>query len=181
MNRLKLVIFDLDDTLCDTSRQLTSRRPEMERIELFSGVPSLLKTIRARGIHTAIVSTGDVKSQEAKLRRLGLPRFVDKVLVCAFPEEKRALFRRCLRLFKAKPKETLIVGDRIDREIQFGNALGCVTVRVLQGRHCGRIPTDDNQVADFTVRELPLLRLWFNDWLVPKRKHMLLAKTKAGK
>jgi FMN phosphatase YigB (HAD superfamily) len=158
MNPLKLVIFDLDDTLCDTSGQIQSASQSLGHVQLFAGVPELLADLRAKGLHTAIVSTGDPLVQEEKIAFLGLRALVDAVLICAQPEEKLTLFQRCLRDFGARPEETLVVGDRIDREISFGKQLGCVTAWALQGRHSRRLPSGEGERADFVLHNISELR-----------------------
>jgi FMN phosphatase YigB (HAD superfamily) len=169
MNRLKLVIFDLDDTLFDSTGQLGSPGNNIENIRLFPGVTGLLEGIRARGIRAVVVSTGDPAIQELKVQVLGLRNLLDAVYICASPEDKQTLFERCFREFGVQPQETLVVGDRIDREIQWGKSAGCVTVRVLHGRHSAMISTGENQVGDFTIQNIAVLGLWFGPWLSPGR------------
>jgi len=162
MNRIQLVIFDLDDTLCDTSGQIEPAEQGVDRIKLFPGVTDLIEGIRRRGARAVVVSTGDRRLQESKIEFLGLRSRVDAVLICDLPEEKLALFKQCLREFDAPPHETLVVGDRIDREIRFGKTLHCITVRVLQGKHCGMIPTGESEIADFSIQNIAALRRWFD-------------------
>ena len=157
MKRLKLAVFDLDDTLFDTSGQLDESYERIEDITLFPLVTELLQKIRSQGVNLAIVSTGNHLIQDKKVEVLRLRQFVDVVYICALPEEKLTLFRRCLNEFAAEPCETLIVGDRIDREILFGRMLGCVTVRVLQGKHSHMIPRTQDEVADYTIKGIAAL------------------------
>lgn len=157
MNRLRLAIFDLDDTLFDTSGQLDETCEGIENISLFPHVGDLLREIRSKGVSAAIVSTGDHLFQEKKVEILGLRQLVDAVYICDSPEDKLALFKRCLHEFAARPRETLVVGDRIDREILFGRMLGCITVRVLQGKHSSMIPQIEDQVADYTIQSIAAL------------------------
>ncbi len=70
MNRPKLIVFDLDDTLCDTSAAREAGSLHVEIIKLFPGVTDLLEMIHRRGIHTVIVSTGDHDLQERKMEML---------------------------------------------------------------------------------------------------------------
>src|SRR5207249_2286643 len=109
---MKLAILDLDDTLFDSSRQLNATHDGIEHIVLFPGVRELLREIKAMGIYTAIVSTGDQFIQNKKVEILGLRQIVDVVYICDLPEDKLALFERCLNEFTAQPRETLVVGDR---------------------------------------------------------------------
>jgi FMN phosphatase YigB (HAD superfamily) len=160
MNPLKLVIFDLDDTLLDTSGQLDALHTGSEQIVLFPGVSDLLKDIRAKGIFSAIVSTGDQFLQKKKMLILGLEALVDAIYLCDLPSEKLDRFKKCLHRFSVLPRETLVVGDRIDREICLGKKLGCVTVRVLQGRHSNMAPEEDAHVADYTMRNIVSLHRW---------------------
>lgn len=172
INGFKLLIFDLDDTLYPTPIRRSPASAPIDGIVPFPGVPDLIKAVRARGASIAIVTTGEFARQKRKIALLGLGELVDAVFICQKPEGKLALFKRCLARFGAHAHETLVVGDRIDREISFGNALGCVTVRLLQGKHRKMVPRKDGEFPTFTIYQLDVLRLWFTPWLdghaVPK-------------
>jgi FMN phosphatase YigB (HAD superfamily) len=157
MRRLKLVIFDLDDTLFDTSGQLDETYQGIGQIVVFPGVESLLKHLVSKGVFTAIVSTGNRFTQIKKIEILRLRNLVDAVHICKLPEGKLNLFRRCFREFDAQPRETLVVGDRIDQEIRYGKMLGCVTVRVLQGKRSHMAPGEKSQEADFSISNIGAL------------------------
>lgn len=151
MTAPSLVIFDLDDTLFDTTGQLDSTYSRLESITPFPAVGALLEHLRSRSIRATIVTTGDELIQQRKIDILGLRERVDAVHVCATPEGKAGLFEQCLRDFGAEPGQTWVVGDRIDREIAAGNRMGCVTVRVMQGRHSVRTPTEPEENATVTI------------------------------
>jgi HAD superfamily hydrolase (TIGR01662 family) len=146
-----LVIFDLDDTLFDTTGQLDSTASGLDRITLFPAVRGLLTHLRSQGIRATIVTTGDEALQQRKVEILGLRALVDAVHICALPEGKAQLFERCLQEFGVEPGRTWIVGDRIDREIAAGNRMGCVTIRVMQGRHSSRVPQEPAEHATVTI------------------------------
>lgn len=154
MSRLKLVVFDLDDTLFDTSGQLDETYKAIDQIVLFPGAEQLLKHLHSRGVNTAIVSVGNRHIQLKKIRILRLRALIDAVHICRLPEGKLSLFTRCCCKFNAEPRETLVVGDRIDQEIMYGKKFGCVTVRVLQGKRSNLAPSDESQEADFSIRSI---------------------------
>jgi HAD superfamily hydrolase (TIGR01662 family) len=161
---LKLVIFDLDDTLCDTSGNFESTDGKVEELALFPAVEDLLIELRSQDVQAAIVSTGERTLQERKVAILGLRALVDAVYFCDAPEGKLGLFKQCFQDFHVSPRQTLVVGDRIDREITYGKMLGCTTVRLRQGRHQVMTPEAEAQMPDYTLQNIAALRTWIALW-----------------
>ncbi len=152
---MKLVIFDLDDTLFDTTGQLAGSYEKLDTITPFEHTIPVLNALRAKNIRIVLVTTGDESIQRRKLELLRLAHLFDSVAICADGDSKLDLMRETLFAAKlADSKEAYVVGDRIDREIMYGNRLGCTTVRLLQGKRKDWQPENDEQKPTITLKSI---------------------------
>lgn len=57
---------------------------------------------------------------------------------------------------KADPKQTLVIGDRLDKDIMHANKLGCVSVRLIRhgGRYANFVGTKSTEKPKFTIFSL---------------------------
>ena len=146
-------------TRCVTRADRSSRQAKASGMSSFSpGYRSCWPTFVPKACIRRLFPPGNPSVQEEKIGFLGLRALVDAVLICERPEEKLTLFQQCLRDFDARPEETLVVGDRIDREISFGKQLGCVTAWALQGRHSRKLPSGEGERVDFVLHHITELR-----------------------
>lgn len=145
---MKLVIFDLDDTLFDTTGQLRDSHNGLDSITPFPGTIPLLTAIKEKEIPMVLVSsfksslgTGDENVQNKKIDLLGIRRFFNSIALGAGGPEKFAAFKNIVEHAGIEDrKQILVVGDRIDSEIMYGNMLGCTTVRLMHGKRKHLIP-----------------------------------------
>lgn len=152
---MKLVIFDLDDTLFDTTGQLAGSYEKLESITPFEHTVPILEKLRDRKIPIVLVTTGDEAIQRKKLDLLKIHHLFDSVAICAEGDSKKDLIRQALFSYEiTDPKDAYVVGDRIDREILFGNQLGCTTVRVLHGKRKDWQPEGSDQEPDISIASL---------------------------
>ncbi len=149
----KIVIFDLDDTLFDTTGQLNDSYDNLDYITLFPDVMHLLGVLKSNNIMMALVSTGNDEIQNKKIMLLKIADYFDTIIVCEQPEEKLTAFKRILKHNPSTdPKNIFIIGDRIDREIMYGNMLGCTTIRVYGGKWGTLVPENGLQVPLFNIQ-----------------------------
>lgn len=148
---MKLVIFDLDDTLFDTTG-MSSCGISVDAITAFPGTLDLLTALKEKGIISALVSFGGLAFQEKKMEVLGIRNYFNDVLFCNLPENKLPLFKHLMQKYAIEDsREVVVVGDRIDREIMFGNMLGCITVQIRHGKHKGLKAGNATQVPKQTI------------------------------
>lgn len=83
-----------------------------------------------------LVTSGFRRLQESKIRALGLAPLFTEIVVDAIDEPehrgKLQLFADLLRQHRLARRETIVVGDNPDSEIQAGNDLGLTTVQILR-------------------------------------------------
>jgi len=92
-----------------------------------------------------------------RLRRFGFSEYLS---VYALSDELRvskpdeAIFSYALRSANCKPREAVMVGDRIDNDIIPSKRLGMHSVRVLRGLFRDQRPRDDDELPDAEVHSL---------------------------
>src|SRR3989344_7084975 len=145
-----ICIFDLDDTLYDTSDRLDGVTPNFETMKLYRGARSMLQSLRC---DLVLVTFGDRRRQERKIDTLGVREYFKEVLICSKTEKKHDLFKNILKKYRIKnPQEVFVIGDRIDSEIRYGKKLGCRTVHFKRGKYSKLLPKDDKEVPDHTIK-----------------------------
>ncbi len=67
------------------------------------------------------------------------------------------IFSLALRFAKARPEESVMIGDRLDADIKPAKALGLRTIRVLRGIWKNTVPMDESEEPDANVNSLQSL------------------------
>lgn len=94
---------------------------------------------------------------EARLESYGLSSFVSLCLSsteAGLEKPNPAIFQLALEQAKCKPQQAVMIGDRIDNDIQPAKSLGWKTIRVLQGFAKVQTPRNSEEEPDFTVNNL---------------------------
>ncbi len=152
MTTVRLVIFDLDDTLYDRWGQLDETYRNLPNITLF---PDALQVLNAIKVPKVLISKGEPGIQQQKVDVLGIRPYFEEICVCASPEEKQALFKRLMDNYHiTDPKDIVVIGDRLDSEIRAGKMLGFTTIRLLHGKYKDLKPKDAFEVPDYTIKTL---------------------------
>ena len=146
-----LIVFDLDDTLVHTSGQMRyeSRWEDVKNITPFPGVHDFLSSFPAKKV--LLTWETDKGLQDAKINQLRIRSFFDEILICYSNEEKRQHLEKVKQRYHQE--NIIVVGDRIDAEIQFGNELGMKTVRLRYGKYRTMEPQHKLQEAHHTITE----------------------------
>lgn len=102
----------------------------------FDDAAATLELVLAAGLPVAILTNGDQRIQEEKVRRTGLathgvPVFASSALPAAKPDPRA--FHAACRSLGVAPETTLMVGDSVRHDI--GGALGAGLAAVLVDRH----------------------------------------------
>ncbi|MDP3639776.1 MAG: HAD family hydrolase [Nanoarchaeota archaeon] len=156
----QLILFDLDDTLFDSSSQMRAghEQEDVQRIVPFPGVLSFLASFPGK---KALVTKETVLGlQQQKITVLGVGRFFDDVFICQTIEEKKSRFRQVLA--KYHPEKCWVVGDRLDAEIRFGNELGLKTIWLCHGKHREQKPQNGLEVPDAQISRFTELHTMFS-------------------
>lgn len=151
----KVFIFDLDDTLFDTTNQLDITYKNLEKIIIFDGVIDLLEKIKRKGHDLYLVSCGDVSIQKKKIAVLKIADFFEKIFVVDTPYEKEEVFAEIVSKNNFLDlKNFFVIGDRLDSEIFFANKLGLKSVRVKQGKRHSQSPTNPLEIPDVEIKSI---------------------------
>jgi len=119
-------------------------------------VPSLL-SLRDSGYKLGAITNGLAVKQWEKLIRLGIQHFFDVVIISeevGRNKPDREMFELAAKRIGCKPKESAMVGDRIDRDISGANKAGMLTVQILKGKHQENIPKKPEEEPDYVISEL---------------------------
>jgi len=131
-------------------------------LSLFRGSLPLLHFLRKNRVRTFITTFGDVETQHAKVRALGLDRepAVEKIYYAdrAKRMTKEAAFKTIQTETGIPANEILVVGDRPMSEIRAAKTLGMHTVRVRRGEFAAQVPVDDCEKADYEVSNISAVR-----------------------
>jgi HAD superfamily hydrolase (TIGR01549 family) len=93
----------------------------------------------------------------ARLESYGLSSFVSLCLSsteAGLEKPNPAIFQLALERAKCEPNQAVMIGDRIDNDIQPAKSLGWKTIRVLQGFAKVQTPRNSEEEPDFTVSNL---------------------------
>jgi FMN phosphatase YigB (HAD superfamily) len=104
-----------------------------------------------------LLTEGSYRIQSAKIDHLGIRHLFSKIIIVSNSggETKERAISRYLQQKKVTPGSTVVVGNRLDREIAVGRRLGAKTIWVRSGEgseYTGKIECD-NVVENIT--ELP--------------------------
>ena len=100
---------------------------------------------------------------KARLRGWGLARHIPLCLSSAeagLEKPDPAIFDLALEFACCRPRQAVMIGDRLDNDIRPAKSLGWRTVRVLQGLGRFQAPRDAAEQPDLTVNtvmDLPML------------------------
>ena len=147
----RILVFDLDDTLIDTSGQMRSGKEwdDIKRLKLLEGVRGVLNNPNYRKM---LVTKENVPGlQKAKLYEIGIYNLFENVFICSSCDDKRQYFERIGRM--SEGGNIWAIGDRIDSEIRHANRLGWKTVLMKRGKYKNLEARDYLEVPDYGVND----------------------------
>ncbi len=119
-------------------------------------IPTLLK-LREKGYKLGIITDGRAVKQWEKLIRLGLQHFFDTVVISEeIGREKpdQEMFQIAIKKMHCNKEETMMVGDRIDKDILGANKAGMITVQIMKGKYKGNKPKKPEEMPDYIISDL---------------------------
>jgi putative hydrolase of the HAD superfamily len=143
----------------DLAKRLAARYDavRIERVELFPETLPVLHELHGR-YKMAIITNGFAETHDAKIARLDLSRFFDTVVLAGEMELAKpdpAVFRHAMETLNVGAEESVMVGDRFDRDIKGAHAAGMRAVWVNSRNDvmpAGERPPD---VTIQSIAELP--------------------------
>ena len=126
-------------------------RRTVTRLDPFAEAPAVLDSL-APGRRLFLVTVGHPPTQRKKVELTGLERHFDAIryVDIAAPDKLPAI-RELLADAGIEPGGAVVVGDRIDGELEAGRRLGCWTVRVDRGEGRWLRPSNRFQQPHYTI------------------------------
>lgn len=141
--KLKAIVFDLDDTLLDTTRFLIpiARTPAFyERIRkplpLMDGAKENLDYL-VRKYPLYLLTMGNVESQKAKVKSLAIEDYFQDFFFAdpTLTETKEQYFKKLVKILKLQPDEFMSIGNRRSTDIREAKLAGGITCLFKYGEH----------------------------------------------
>ncbi len=123
------------------------------------GVRRILLDLQRNGYRLGIITDGDPIKQWEKILRLELDAYFDEVLISDYLGVKKPhpkIFQKGLKNIGAKPREAIMVGDRLYSDIYGAKQVGMRTVWFKYGKYADR-ELEYLDYADFTIDSLDRL------------------------
>jgi len=150
MWRAALRRFRVDDA--GLASRIARRYDELriERVELFPEAVQVLQALHGK-YKMAIITNGFAETHDVKIARLELGRFFDHVILAGEmqlvkPDPK--IFEHAMSLVGVTPDESVMVGDRFNRDIVGAHA---AAMRAIWVNVRGETPPMDARPADATI------------------------------
>jgi FMN phosphatase YigB (HAD superfamily) len=128
------------------------------KLKLFPGTMPLLRHLHRHGVRSFVVSFGEPRIQQAKIKALGLENhpLIERIFFADRDKllTKEAAFRQIQLGLGLSGDQMLIVGDRPMSEIRAGNELGMHTVRIRRGEFAVQEPESPEEEPDYVVESI---------------------------
>ena len=163
---IRAVFFDLGDTLIAEESMPGKHLWEATALQKLPHLDEVLAELKQRGYKLGVI-TNTVTSREEHvriaLRKIDCEKYFDVIVTsvdvgCNKPDKK--IFLTALKMLGVKPKEALMVGNRITADIAGGNQLGMTTVLLKWNkRYPEKITSPKEQPTHVikSLKELPKL------------------------
>lgn len=131
---------------------------DCEKVRVLVPYPKIhevLARIRAKNIAMAIVTDAHHDNAIQRLEKLDLARYFEYVITTDMTGHKKPApepFLLALRMLGTCPRETLLIGDSVRRDISPGKLLGFITAHAKYGDR--NVSSPDRSVADFTLNSV---------------------------
>lgn len=105
----------------------------------------------------ALVSMGIQEQQLLKLKKAGIDSTIFSKIIISEERDKKPHYKTILDEFGFTPGQTLVCGDRVQRDLTPAKELGCITVHMQWGR--GLNPAfAKSQDVDFAIKNLSQIK-----------------------
>ncbi len=159
-----LAEFALHDAALAATCAAEYLRTRTALLRLFPGVEATLAALRGAGLRIGILSNGFAQTHHPKIEQLGLRPYCDAIVLAGdvgLVKPDPDLFRYASSCLAVDPSETVMVGDRYERDILGAKAAGMSTILFDPD---GRFTQGDGPPPDLIVRSfdeiLPAVLRW---------------------
>jgi putative hydrolase of the HAD superfamily len=156
-NRILAICLDFGDTLADEATEVKDDTLTTLHAELIPGAGELLLELKRRGYKLALVADGRPGTYSNVLRQHSVYDLFDVFAISEEVGVEKPDARMFLAALDALGIEledydrTVMVGNRLDRDVRGANELGMISVWIdWSGRHTAE-PEDESEIPDFTI------------------------------
>ena len=158
--KLKAVVFDLDDTLLDTTRILVpiAKTPEFhkrirEPLPLIEGAKENLKYLSSK-YDLYLLTMGDIENQKAKIKSLNIQSYFRSIYIAnpQIKETKYIKFQQLIVENKYKPSEFISIGNRRSTDIRDAKKSGGLTCLFKYGEHLDELAECSEDIPDYEIQ-----------------------------
>jgi putative hydrolase of the HAD superfamily len=121
----KSIILDFNRTIYN---------PDTKRLIPYAS--HVLRIVKARG-YTLYLITRAEPSRKALLQSLGITNYFAEIIIS---NKSKKDFEYILSKQNVDKQQTFVVGDRVRKEIRFGNILGLTTIWIKAGKFANELP-----------------------------------------
>ncbi len=144
------------EAVAEAGRSAFFRR-EIGPLEVSPALAPILEALR-QSHRLFLVTAGDADTQRSKVEALGIEdHFEGLRFVPLGTEAKAVAFAELVDVASLDPSRCVVVGDRVDREIQAGRGLGMWAVWVRNGEGGRIVPTQPAQEPHAVIRSIDQL------------------------
>lgn len=156
---IQLIVFDLDDTLLDTTSELlpiANTSAFLERLRrplpLIPGAIQNLEYLVDR-YQLALLTQGDPQIQKSKIKSLSISSFFKATYIAnkSSGETKAQYFQKLPQEFNLQPQNILSIGNRLSTDLIPAKQLGFRTCHFHYGEHLDEVTKYPPQLIDFRV------------------------------
>jgi len=147
---MKAAIFDFNRTLWEDGAYL-------------EGALDLLQSLKKKGVKLAVVSA--VKEHEVPERE-DLIKPIEPLFhsVNIVTGKSKDVFRNVAEDLSVPHSEVIVIGDKVNNEIKYGNQLGMTTIWLKRGKNAQDLPASKEVEPHHTVDSIKQLRELLNKY-----------------
>lgn len=160
------VCFDFGDTLADEATEVKDETMTTLRAELIPGAGEVVRQLKQQGYKVALVADGRPGTYYNVLHQHDLYELFDAFAISeevGVEKPDGRMFQAALDqlgIGRADYGRTIMVGNYLARDVKGANAIGMISVWLDWAPRRPKIPADDSEIPDFTIKEpLELLHL----------------------
>ena len=140
---MKAIIFDYNRTIYNP-----------ENGSVFPGIIELIQGYKNPDFKLFMVAKGG-DERKRQVVDLNISHYFDKVVI--EPEKTKEDFVGIMRECE-EGTEFYVVGDRVKKEIKFGNQCGMTTIWFKNGKFASEVPEEEIEQPDYTMYELEKMK-----------------------
>ncbi len=161
IHNIHAIFLDCGDTLVDEATEVKTPAGVSLRADLIPGADELMRQLKQRGYPLALVADGPADTFTNNLHPYGLYDLFDVYAISehlGVDKPHPDIFHHALKQLKIDPVnhgKVLMVGNNLERDVKGANQLGLVSVWLDWSPRRSKIPADDSEVPQFTIK-MPL-------------------------